>query len=218
MATSFEVIVLGSGIAGSVLALVLKRAGIKTLCIERKSHPRFVIGESTVPTTSFLLKRLGRDYEVPELADVAHYLGLRKNRCAGWPKQGFWHGSHREGRPLELHHEHFLETLLLPLGPDVHMLRADADAFLVSLFPKYGVEYEDNTEVVSFEKNGSTVKLRLRGPKGDRVVDSRFVVDATGHASFLAQAFKLRREHPRLATDTRSIFSHFKGVPPLDEL
>jgi FADH2 O2-dependent halogenase len=218
MRTSFDVIVLGSGIAGSMLALVLQRAGIKTLCVERKTHPRFVIGESTVPTTSILLKQLAHDYDIPELAEVAHYLGLRKNRCAAWPKQGFWHGIHREGERLETHQEHFLETFLLPLGPDVHMLRAGADAFLVSLFPKYEVEYEDNTEVLSCETNASGVKLRLLGARGEHSVEARFLVDATGHASFLARSLALRDDEPRLATNTRSIFSHFTGVPPVDEL
>lgn len=218
MRASFDVIVLGSGIAGSMLALVLQRAGIRTLCIERKTHPRFVIGESTVPTTSVLLKQLAHDYNIPELAEVAHYLGLRGNACTAWPKQGFWHGIHREGERLDPRHEHFLETFLLPLGPDVHMLRADADAFLVSLFPKYGVEYQDNTDVLSFEANPSGAQLTLRGTQGESQVQARFVVDATGHASFLAHRFGLRDEEPRLATNTRSIFSHFKGVPPLDEL
>jgi FADH2 O2-dependent halogenase len=218
MRPSFDVVVLGSGIAGSMLAIVLQRAGVNTLCIERKAHPRFVIGESTVPTTSILLKQLAHEYDIPEFAEVAHYLGLRKNGCAAWPKQGFWHGCHREGEQLDPRHEHFLETFLLPLGPDVHMLRADADAFLVSLFPKYGVEYEDNTEVLSFETNSSGVKLKLRGPLGERSVESHFLVDATGHASFLAHSLALRDDRPRLATNTRSIFSHYKGVPPLDEL
>ncbi|HZS35466.1 MAG TPA: NAD(P)/FAD-dependent oxidoreductase [Polyangia bacterium] len=217
MNTSFDIVVLGSGIAGSSLALVLAQAGLRTLVVERKSHPRFVIGESTLPTTTFLLNQLARDYDVPELAQVAHYLTLRENGCAAWPKQGFWYGLHHEGRPLEPRHEHMFETLLLPNGPDVHMLRADADAFLVSRFAKYRVEYEDNTEMLDFERSGAGVELRLRGPSGEHRVSARYIVDATGHASFFAKRFGLRDETPRLATNTRSIFAHYEDVPPLDE-
>ncbi|MCU1279839.1 MAG: hypothetical protein JWM53_3385, partial [bacterium] len=217
MGAHFDVVVLGSGIAGSALALVLSRAGLKTLVVERKSHPRFVIGESTLPTTTFLLHQLANDYDVPELSEIAHYLGLRENGCVAWPKQGFWYGLHHEGRPLEPRHEHMFETLLLPNGPDVHMLRADADAFLVSRFAHYGVEYLDNTELTDFSPTSAGIDLRLQSAAGTRTVAASFVVDATGHASFFAKRFGLRDETPRLRTNTRSIFAHFKNVPGLDE-
>jgi FADH2 O2-dependent halogenase len=110
------------------------------------------------------------------------------------------------------------ETLLLPNGPDVHMLRSDADAFLVSRFPKYGVEYEDNTELLDFSPTSAGLSLRLKGGRGEHEVAARFIVDATGHASFFAKRFGLRDEAPKLRTNTRSIFAHFKNVPPLDEL
>jgi FADH2 O2-dependent halogenase len=217
MTESFDIIVLGSGIAGSQLALVLQQAGLKTLCVERKTHPRFAIGESTVPTTSFLLKQMATDYNVPELAQIAHYLGLREIGCPAWPKQGFWHGSHREGERLAVTSEQFLETLHLPIGPDVHVMRAHADAYLVAAFAKYGVSYEDNTEMVDFEATPSGIRVKLVGPAGERTVGAHLLVDASGHASFLANRFGLRDAEPRLATNTRSIFSHFKNVPPLDE-
>lgn len=218
MSNSFDVVVVGSGIAGSALALVLRRAGLSTLVLERKSHPRFVIGESTLPTTTFLLNQLAADYGVPELAEIAHYLGLRERGCAAWPKQGFWYGLHHEERPLEPRHEHMFETLTLPNGPDVHMLRADADAFLVSRFAAYDVAYEDNTELVDFAATPTGATVRVRGPRGERTIDCRLVVDATGHASFFAKRFGLRDEPARMHTNTRTIFGHFADVPPLDEL
>lgn len=217
MDAAFDVVVLGSGIAGSALALVLSRAGLRTLVVERKSHPRFVIGESTLPTTTFLLNQLATDYDVPELSEISHYLGLRDHGCTAWPKQGFWYGLHHEGRPLEPRHEHMFETLLLPNGPDVHMLRADADALLVSRFARYGVEYLDNTELTDSSPSAAGLELRLRSPAGERAIATRFVVDATGHASFFAKRLGLRDETPRLRSNTRSIFAHFKNVRPLDE-
>jgi FADH2 O2-dependent halogenase len=215
---TYDVIVLGSGIAGSITALVLRQIGCRTLVVERKTHPRFVIGESTVPTTSLLLRHLSSAYGIPEVGQVSHYLTLRENRCAAWPKQHFWYGVHREGTPLEPRHETLFETPLLPVGPDVHMLRADADAFLVDQFPKYDVDYVENTELVDYRVGPGGVRVSLKGPEGDREVFAHFVVDATGHASFLANRFGLRDGDARLHTNTRSIFGHFKGVPDLDEV
>ena len=213
----YDIVVLGSGIAGSIVALVLRQAGMKVLVVERKTHPRFVIGESTLPTTSLLLHQLSIDYGVPELAQVAHYSSLREAGCAGWPKQHFWYGKHHEGRALEKRHEHLFEGLLLPMGPDVHMLRADADAFLASQLEKYGIEYVENTEMVDFVKAPEGVRVALRGPAGDYEARANLVVDATGHASFLAKRFGLRDEEARLHTNTRSIFGHFTQIGELDD-
>jgi FADH2 O2-dependent halogenase len=198
--------------------MVLARCGLDVLVVERKSHPRFVIGESTDPTTSFLLKNLAQAYGIPELEAVSHYAGLREIGCVGWPKQLFWFGVHTEGEELARNREAMLEAFPLPNGPDVHMLRADVDAFLAARMGRYGVAFEENTEVEAFERTENGVRLTVKGPNGTRDVEARLVVDATGHASFLAKRFDLRDPTPRLFTNTRSLFGHFRNVPRLDDV
>ena len=217
MKDEYDVIVLGSGIAGSMTALVLQQIGVSTLVVERRSHPRFAIGESTVPTTSLLMHGLAVRYDIPELADVSHYFGLRENGCAAWPKQHFWYGVHQEGSRLDPQDESVFEGMLLPVGPDLHMLRADADAYLVSRLPKYGADYIDQAELVDFVSEGGGVSVRLKVPSGVHDVRARMVVDASGHSSFLARKFELRDSDPNLSTNTRTIFGHFAGVPALDD-
>ncbi|MEW6343383.1 MAG: tryptophan 7-halogenase [Pseudomonadota bacterium] len=217
MKQKYDVIVLGSGIAGSITALVLQQCGIRTLVVEHKTHPRFAIGESTLPTNTLILNQLARTHNIPELAEICSYPGLQKNGCAAWPKQVFWFGVHRAGLPLEPRHESINEALLAPIGPDVHMLRADVDAFLVSLFGKYGVDYVDNTEVLDFRSDADGARVWTRGPAGEREVGAQLVVDATGHTSFLAKRFGLRDQEARLHTNTRSIFGHFTAVNDLDD-
>ena len=218
MSDEYDIVIVGSGIAGSTAALALSRAGLKTLVVEHKTHPRFAIGESTIPTTSQMLYYLADTYDIPELRDIAHYLGLQMRDLVSYPKQGFWYGLHREGQPLEKRHELFLETLTLPRGPDVHMLRADVDAFLVSRLGAYGVDYWDETKVADFDPQDDGVTLKLERKDGPRNVRARLVVDASGHASFFAYKFDLRDNPPRLHTNTRTIFAHFENLPDLDEV
>ena len=217
MEQDYTVVVLGSGIAGSITALALQQLGIKTLVVERGSHPRFAIGESTLPTTTFLLRHFAERFRIPELAEICSYEGLNKHRCVAWPKQIFWFGVHREGEALPARHESINEALLAPLGPDVHMLRADVDAFLVSLFAKYGVDYVEHAEVSRFQADADGVTLDVRTGGKEARVNAQFVVDATGHGSALSKQLGLRDDEARLLTNTRSIFGHFRGVKDLDE-
>src|SRR5215467_572619 len=62
-----DVIILGSGLAGSALAAVLARGGARTLVLDAGSHPRFAVGESTIPYTSMLMRLVSERYDVPEI-------------------------------------------------------------------------------------------------------------------------------------------------------
>lgn len=58
----FDVIVVGGGPAGSTAATLLAQHGHKTLLLERDKHPRFHIGESMLPFSEPVVKRLGIDW------------------------------------------------------------------------------------------------------------------------------------------------------------
>lgn len=213
----YDIVILGSGIVGSALALTLSRTGCRTLVVEKSRHPRFAIGESNVPTSALWMRRLARRYDVPELAEVGHYLGLKKYGLVGYPKRCFWFGYHRDGAPLRGGEQLVFDALRPPVGPDVHMYRAEVDAFLVSRFPAYGVDYLDHSELAGFRREADTNLVRLKTPRGAREVRCRFVVDASGPSSYFANAFGLRETPPRLQTNTRTIFGHFRNVRSLDE-
>lgn len=213
-----DILIVGSGIAGASLALALRKAGLTVCVVERDTHPRFAIGESTVPSTTLGFDYLGRAYSIPEFHQMSHYLGLKELGLTGYPKQHFYFAHHTEGQPLKANEELMYETLELPLGPDVHVLRADVDAFLVSRFKAYGVDYFDKTEVVDFEKLSSGgVTLTVKDASGTRKLPGRLVVDASGHASYFAKRFDLRDPEPRLHTNTRTLFGHFENVPSLED-
>lgn len=216
----YDCIVIGAGIAGTATALVLARLGFGVFVVEEGTHPRFAIGESLVPSTTLGFDYLSRVYDVPELRQISHYPELKALGCVAWPKMGFWFAHQQVGRPLQLGHEAMLMTPGLPIGPDVHMLRSDVDAFLASRLGAYGVTYQDRTTVTDFQADAAGVTLALArgGAGGKETVRGRFVVDCSGHKSFLAAKLGLRDTPSALRTNTRTILSHFTDVPYLDEL
>src|SRR5678815_2772264 len=58
MATNPDVIVIGGGPAGSTVSTLLAQQAVKVQLFERERFPRFHIGESLIPETYWVLKRL----------------------------------------------------------------------------------------------------------------------------------------------------------------
>eukprot|EP01090_Pellita_catalonica_P002104 TRINITY_DN11764_c0_g1_i2.p1 TRINITY_DN11764_c0_g1~~TRINITY_DN11764_c0_g1_i2.p1 ORF type:complete len:665 (+),score=87.82 TRINITY_DN11764_c0_g1_i2:242-2236(+) len=218
----YDVVIIGSGIAGSITALTLGSAGVSVLVVEQKQHPHFAIGESTTPSTSYGITQLGRDWDVPELETISHYLGLKTIDCPAWPKQTFWFGHHSEGEELRPERELQLDTFQLPLGPDLHMKRDCVDHFLVCRLPKYNVDYIDHTSFIDFteRENNPTSQITFNHTTSGSVfkVRARIVLDATGHAAVLGRRYKVLQNPPRMLTNTRGLFSHFRNIPPLEDL
>jgi FADH2 O2-dependent halogenase len=61
----FQIAIVGSGFAGSLLAMMAKRLGYSVVLIERGRHPRFVIGESSTPVANLLLEEISVAYDLP---------------------------------------------------------------------------------------------------------------------------------------------------------
>src|SRR5690348_8349305 len=65
-----DVVILGSGLAGSVTGSILARHGATVALVDAAAHPRFAIGESTTPHMIEWLRVLALWFDVPELADM----------------------------------------------------------------------------------------------------------------------------------------------------
>jgi len=209
----FDVAVIGGGIGGSVLSSILSRHGVRVLQVEGGSHPRFAIGESTIPETTFGLRNLARRYDVPELENLSNHSKTRRavaQTCG--IKRSFSFVHHRDGLPTEPRDCNQFLTLGPPLGPDSHYFRQDVDAYLFNVAITYGTTSLTNTFVddVLFDDNGVDVITRDKG-----TFRAKYVVDAGGMRALLPSLLDLRQEPP-YRTRTRTIFTHMVNVPSWD--
>ncbi len=209
----FDVVIVGSGITGSILAAILSRNGVRTLLLERGVHPRFAIGESTVPETTFQFGLLAERFGVPEVGHLGTFNKLQRNittTCG--VKRNFSFAFHRQGEEHRANECCQMPTLSPPLGPDMHMFRQDVDAYLITVAASYGATVRQQTEVSSIDI-GECVRVETK--QGD-AIEAEFIVDAGGIQAPVAKALGLRESPPPLETHSRSMFTHMLGVRPFD--
>ena len=94
------------------------------------------------------------------------------------------------------------------------MFRQDIDAYLLNTAIHYGATVRQNTNIkeITIDQSG----VQLESVKGEKF-NARYIVDATGFRSLLADKFGLREKPTRLKTQSRSIFTHMIDVPPYDD-
>src|SRR5580658_19386 len=223
VSADFDMAIVGSGFAGSLLAMIARRVGKSVVLLERARHPRFAIGESTTPLSNLLLEELSLRYGLPNLLPLCKWGPWRKTYpgLACGLKRGFTFYHHRPGCHAALDPQR-QDQLLVAASPhdaiaDTHWYRADVDAFFASEAQKLGVDYLDEVRMESACEQDRSV--RLEGERrGERfAIESGFVVDATGPRGFLHRAFHL----PELALpdmpETEALYSHFRNVRRLQE-
>jgi FADH2 O2-dependent halogenase len=211
----YDVAIIGGGIGGTTLATILARHGVKVLLVEGGDHPRFTIGESTVPETTFGLRVLARRYDVPEIEYLATNGALRRHiSTACGVKRNFGFVYHRDGEPTRPTECTQYPTWGPPLGPDSHYFRQDVDQYLFHLAMAYGATGLTRTMITDVELDpaGATIVTKDRG-----AFRADYIVDAGGIRSFLAEHLQLRQEPP-YRTRSRTIYNHFVGVVPFDRV
>lgn len=207
---SYDVIIMGSGIGGSMLGSILARQNLNVLIIDNGTHPRFAIGEATTPDTSFRLKLIAAKYDVPEIANLSTFHKLRdKVGASHGVKRAFSFLYHNEGEYLNPRETNQLPTLAAPLGPDCHFFRQDTDSYLLSIAAKYGAKVKQATGVTDIQFKDDAVHLTTNR---NEKFQAKFLIDGTGYKSPLAEMFDMRNTPDALETNSRSIFTHMVDV------
>lgn len=212
----YDVIVLGSGLGGAMLAAILAKGGLSVLLLEAEAHPRFTIGEATTPDTNFRLKLLALKYDVPEIGYLSAFHDLRDHvGASSGAKRAFSFLYHREGQEQNPRESHQYPTLAPPMGPDCHFFRQDTDAYMMATAVRYGARIRQQTRITQFDIEGDLV--RLVSNKGE-VFTGSYLVDGTGMKSVLAQRFDLRDDPNSYLTNSRAVFTHMVDVEHYDSI
>jgi FADH2 O2-dependent halogenase len=215
---SCEVAIVGSGFAGSLLARVLAVLGYDVVLLERGTHPRFAIGESSTPLANLSLERIGVRYGLADCYDLAthgrwlaHFPELRRGL-----KRGFTFYRHHPDRPF-VNRGFDSERLLVAASPhdalsDTHWLRADVDHHFVREAVAAGVDYRDRVELTSADVASDSV--RVSGSRNGIAFELRanFLIDASGPDGFLARQLSIPSGLEKTQTRSALVFSHFDGV------
>jgi FADH2 O2-dependent halogenase len=221
---SCEVAIVGSGFAGSLLARVLAVLGYDVVLLERGTHPRFAIGESSTPLANLSLERLGFRYGLDDCYQLAthgrwlaHFPELRRGL-----KRGFTFYRHHPAEPF-VNRGFDSERLLVAASPhdslsDTHWLRADVDHHFVREAVAAGVDYRDRVDLASADVASDSV--RVSGKQNGTIFDLRanFLIDASGPGGFLARQLGIASGLQETETRSALVFSHFDGVRLMRDL
>ena len=212
-----DLLILGAGFAGSLMALVAQRLGLRVVLVEKGRHPRFAVGESSTPIANLVLEQLARTYDLPRLLPLTKYGRWQATypHLACGLKRGFTFIRHRPGEPFVPRADH-PDELLVAASPrdevgDTHWFREHFDNFIVEETRTAGVPYYDQAEVVSLEHHDGW-RVRAVRPEEELLVTAAFLVDATGPSGLLPRALGIDTDPATVRTNSWSVYSHFSGV------
>lgn len=223
--TKYDILVAGSGYSGSLTALLLHQSGFKVCLLEKKSHPRFAIGESSTPIADMILRTFADRYDLPWLNTFSRY-GSWQQHYPEVPcgiKRGFSYFNIPKHHSFATDHFHSNELLVAAStdnqNSDTNWLRSGFDHHLVKKVQSYGIAYFDHTEVTEATKTDDGWDCQINSSHNLDAVHCRFFIDATGAGMAARQLFSASVDSSHFKTNSSAAYGHFSGVIPwMDKL
>jgi flavin-dependent dehydrogenase len=190
-----DVVVIGGGPAGSTVSTLLAQKGYRVRLFERERFPRFHIGESLIPQTYWVLKRLG----MLEKMKGSHFV---KKYSVQFVNQ---HGKLSEPFYFIDHNPH-------ECSQTWQVLRSEFDQKMLDNAREHGVDVHEGARVLEVLFEGERAAgVRVVTEDGvEREERARVVVDASGQGALIASRLGLREWDPVLKK--AALWTYWEGA------
>src|SRR5215510_3301757 len=190
-----DVVVIGGGPAGSTVSTLLAQQGVRVQLFEREHFPRFHIGESLIPETYWVLKRLNM---LPKM-HASHF--VKKYSVQ------FVNASGKLSAPF-----YFWDNKQHECSQTWQVARSEFDQMMLDNAREHGVVVYEGVRVldVLFEgERAAGVVIRYEDG-ARREVRAKVVVDASGQAGLIQNRLRLRVWDPVL--NKGAIWTYWEGA------
>jgi flavin-dependent dehydrogenase len=189
------VVVIGGGPAGSTASTLLAKHGCRVTLFERERFPRFHIGESLIPETYHVLRRL----DMLDKMKGSHF--VKKYSVQFVNEQG------RLSEPF-----YFLDHKPHESSQTWQVARGQFDQALLDNAREHGVEVREGARVLEVLFDGPrAVGVRVQEADGsERSVPAAVVVDASGQSTMLMDRLGLREWDPVLKK--AALWTYWEGA------